>query len=386
VTEGSVPIDNLGHLWRVVRDWLTLKSLPLWAREGFSEDRGVFQERLTLEGQPILNAPRRLMVQARQIYSYAVAEQRHWMPGAGALVSEAARSMVRDYYQADGQQGWVRSVDAVGKIVDPTRDFYAHSFALFGLAAAFQSTRDDYYLAVADNTLRFLDSAMRHRAGGYVTQLPPCPGREMMQNPHMHLLEALMALYQVAPREDYRLRSQELISLLERHLFRPSAGILGEYFTSKWLPVDGDRGRLFEPGHHYEWVWLLGRYIRLFQCSLPVCTSLLLATANTKGISPEGLVWAEVREDGLVLDASIRLWPHTESMKAELSLGSADAYVRADRWLRVLYETFLAPAYPGGWHDRIDGQCRLLTDCMPASSLYHLVCALSEYEKFRIAL
>jgi mannose/cellobiose epimerase-like protein (N-acyl-D-glucosamine 2-epimerase family) len=379
---GSDPLDvREVPAWITVRQWLTSQSLPLWAQACFDQDREVFAERLTLDGQPVCDAPRRLMVQSRQIYCYSTAEQNDWMTGADILVEKAARSMVRDYYKADGHPGWVKSVDSFGRVQDATRDFYAHSFVLFGLAAAFQSTKDDYYLVLADATLEFMDSMMAHDLGGYVACLPISPNFELTQNPHMHLLEALLALYEAAPRDDYRLRSEKIVELLEERLFQPATGLLGEYFTSKWIPVKGDRGCSFEPGHHFEWVWLLDRYSRLFNCSLPSCSNALFQTAKTHGFSKEGFLWAEVRYDGVVKDRSIRLWPHTEAIKAELSRSTGGRSVSADLLLNLIYKTFLEPAYPGGWHDRVTADGKLLTDCIPASSLYHIVCAFSEYER-----
>ncbi|WP_373694142.1 AGE family epimerase/isomerase [Edaphobacter paludis] len=366
--------------WSTARLWLTDTALPLWSQVGFDQDRSVFHERLSLQGAPIRDMPRRLMVQARQIYSYATAERNNWMIGAGDLVARASRSMVRDYYEADGRPGWVMSVDNSGLVVDPTRDLYAHSFVLLGLAAAFESTGDDFYLVLADDTLRFMDSSMASSCGGYVSSLPNSSQSELRQNPHMHLLEALLALYVVAPKNDYRLRSKKVVSLLETRLFQPSTGILTEYFRSNWLPVEGDRGRLFEPGHHYEWIWLLSRYSQIFDCALSPCIEALRSTATIYGRSQKGGLWSAVRDDGVVIDPFIRLWPHTEAIKAGLSGKATDGYASVDRWLTILYQTFLRSAYPGGWNDLLTIDDQLLVDYIPSSSFYHLVCAFSECE------
>lgn len=366
--------------WSTARSWLIDYALPLWSQAGFDQSLSLFYDRLTLEGTPIRDAPRRLMVQARQIYSYATAKRHNWMGNPADLIARAAESMVRHYYEVDGQPGWAMSVDSSGRVVDSRRDFYAHSFVLFGLAAAFQSTGDDQYLDLADHTLVFLDSMMSHQGGGYVTALPSLPSSELQANPHMHLLEALLALYAVAPKNEYSERAEEIVALFETRFFQPSAGILCEHFTSSWLPVGGDRGRLFEPGHHYEWIWLLDRYSHLLGRMLPPCTDSLRRTALKYGRSNGGLLWSQVRDDGVVINSSFRLWPHTEVLKAELSARCGDGYASAGVWLDHLYQRFLKLAFAGGWHDLFDVDGRLLVDYMPASSLYHIVCAFSEYE------
>ena len=364
--------------WLDVRSWLTTYSLPLWATTGFDHTTNTFVERLTLQGDAIHDVPRRLMVQARQIFSYAAAERHGWIPGAGDLVARAARAMVGSYYEADGRPGWVMSVTSSGQVADTTRDLYAHAFVLLGLASAFQSTRDEFYLALADKTLSFMDNAMAYGQDGYLPTLPPLPELLLTQNPHMHLLEALLALYEFAPRENYKSRARAIVSLFETKLVMASTGTLTEYFDAGWVPADIGRGITFEPGHHYEWVWLLQRYSDLFGEPLSVCSDALERMATSFGRSQEGLLWSEVRTDGLVTDPSFRLWPHTEAIKAALSRGNLDA---ADEWLGLLHGSFLLNAYPGGWNDRINSDGEVLVGYMPASSLYHLVCAFSECER-----
>lgn len=363
--------------WTVVRRWLLEEALPLWAEAGYYKEQNAFAERLSLQGIAIRNQPRRLMVQARQIYSFAKAERHRWMSGAAELVSSASRSMVESYYQSDGTAGWVMSVDSDGRVLDCTRDLYAHSFVLLGLASAFASTRDEQYLSIIDQTLSFMDNTLAHQQGGYLPFVPNHQQPILTQNPHMHLLEALLAIHEVAPKDEYRIRSAKIVKLLETSLFRPRTSILSEYFDSSWTPVLGDKGSLFEPGHHYEWIWLLRRYSTMFNEPLSFCFDELDRTVTLHGCSEAGLLWNEVRDDGFVIDASFRLWPHTEAIKAALAKADYDA---ADSWLSILYRKFLHPAYSGGWNDRLDSQGGSLLSYMPASSLYHLVCAFSEME------
>ena len=40
-------------------------------------------------------------------------------------------------------------------------------------------------------------------------------------------------------------------------------GALGEYFEEDWTPLRGPVGSVVEPGHQFEWAWVLGEYARL---------------------------------------------------------------------------------------------------------------------------
>ena len=43
-----------------------------------------------------------------------------------------------------------------------------------------------------------------------------------------------------------------------------------------------------------------------------------------------------------------------------------------------LSETFLAKPFPAGWIDRVDADGKSLVNFVPASTLYHVFCALTE--------
>src|SRR3546814_5449526 len=86
----------------------------------------------------------------------------------------------------------------------------------------------------------------------------PLPRR---QNPHMHLLEAFLALYEASGEAHWLARAQSIHDLFRRHFLQQ--GQLVEFFDADWreVPQDGRDGarRLREPGHFFEWAWLLHR-------------------------------------------------------------------------------------------------------------------------------
>jgi mannose-6-phosphate isomerase len=59
---------------------LTKHSLPLWSGEGWDPVAGGFVEKLDTEGRADRAAPRRVRVQARQIYCFAKAADLGWYP------------------------------------------------------------------------------------------------------------------------------------------------------------------------------------------------------------------------------------------------------------------------------------------------------------------
>lgn len=363
--------------------WAVDRALPLWADAGFDQQHDRFEERLTLEGRRIPDAALRVMVQARQIHSYALAGRSGWYRGADSLVRRAFGTMVRDYRGRDGQPGWIFSIHRDGQPAETRRDLYGHAFVLLGIGAYVGATGDRAALSLADETLSYLDVHMRAACGGYVDSLPPIDGLRR-QNPHMHIFEGLLNLWTQSHEARYLDRAGEMFELFAKRFFQADRGVLVEYFDDGLSPASGSVGQIVEPGHHFEWIWLLRWYERESGRAVGDYVEPLYAHADRYGRDPAGLIVDEVLVDGSVHAASRRLWPMTEAIKAHLveaRLGRPHAAAKAAVLADLLFERFLSGAVAGGWIDRLDAAGKPATDFMPASSLYHLLGAIDELNR-----
>ena len=366
-----------------LRRWLIDQALPLWGGIGFDSARGAFVERLTFEGAPVLSAPRRAMVQSRQIYVFSHAAVLGWWPEGKTIALEAAHRLIDRYHAVDGSPGWVFAVDPDGAVCDPRRDFYAHAFALFGLAWAYKLAPEPRFLSTALTTLRVLDQHFASPTGGYHSVLPADAGRRE-QNPHMHLFEAMLAWFEATGHAMFLARAGELHGMMAGRFFQSQSGILAEYFDGSWTPQAGDLGRICEPGHHFEWSWLLRRYAGLAGRSDPPIAAALKAFGDRHGFDADGFVVDALLDDGRVHKASRRCWPHTEAVKAEVAAaetGDAEASPRAARTIDRLMAVFLGRPVAGGWIDHVDANGAPIVDSMPASTLYHVFLAAAEADR-----
>jgi mannose-6-phosphate isomerase len=365
--------------------WMREQALPLWATAGFDAEAGRFEEGLTVGGQPRPQAPIRLLVQARQIFVYAVALRRQWHPDCGDLVERAFGSMKRDYLRRGGDDGWAFSIARDGSVVDATRDLYAHAFVLLAVASYVQATGRQQALAVAHETIAFLDREMTAPLGGGYVETAASRGGIRRQNPHMHLFEAMLALWECSADSRFLERSRQLFDLFLARFFQERQGVLLEYFDSALTPL-ADADAVVEPGHHFEWCWLLRRYEKATGDSrVRRVVDRLYEHAGRAGYDADGLLVDEVRPDGAIAKASRRLWPMTEAIKSDLAeaqRGRIGAAERAAASSRALHWRFLEPAPKGGWVDRLDADGTPLTDFMPATSLYHLAGAVDALAAF----
>ncbi|MEP9387740.1 AGE family epimerase/isomerase [Mesorhizobium sp. KR9-304] len=372
--------DDLGTTWSFdrIRFWCVDTALPFWAEAGFDRRANAFHERLDFTGAPILAAPRRTMVQGRQIYAFAHAALLGWLPEGAELAIVAADNMIRLHWASDNEPGWVFSVSCDGAVVDARRDAYTQAFALYGLAWAYRLSAAQRYRDVADQTFDFLDRRLSSSASGIDVQ-----AGTRRQNPHMHMFEAALAWFEVTGNDQYLARATEIFRLFTTRFFQPHTAILVEHFDEDWRPAPDHRGHLFEPGHHFEWVWLLRRYGHHTGHGVDKYADALLGTALAMGFA-DGLIAAEVQDDATIFNREHRVWPHAEGIKAaaaEHEAGRGSMRELVDRLVLVLESRFLGKPFAAGWLDHFSPDGSLKIDFVPASTLYHLVLGIAEADR-----
>jgi mannose/cellobiose epimerase-like protein (N-acyl-D-glucosamine 2-epimerase family) len=373
------------------RAWAIDAALPFWSTAGFDAAAGAFHERVDFEGRPILSVPRRTMAQARQIYAFAHAHELGWSAPGGDLALRATRTLIARHWRADGADGFVFSLSPEGAVADPRRDTYAHAFALYGLAWAHRVEPDPLFREIADATYVVLDTLLAAPThGGYIDGAPR-PDQLRRQNPHMHLFEASLAWYEATADARYLARAGEIFGHFKTRFFHAPTGYLTEYFDDSWQPAPGDLGRICEPGHHCEWVWLLAKYARLSGSRVEPYTGPLYRSAFLHGRAENGLLVDEFFNDGRIAKTSQRCWPHTEAVKAAAAMaetrhteagqteaGHAD---NAAACLDILMDRFLGRPFKGGWIDHFDRDGGPLVDFAPSSTLYHALLAIAEADR-----
>jgi mannose-6-phosphate isomerase len=374
-------LATLAATWR---GWIGGHVLPFWEAHGRGTETALFLERLHLDGTPDVAAPLRLRTQARQVYVYAHA----YLMGLAPTGLDVARPTLLELYRRawapDGRPGWIHVLDAKGAPLDRRRDAYDHAFVLLMLAYYLRASGEAFVRPWIEATIAAIDTLFAAPHGGYAeTDTGGLPRR---QNPHMHLFEAFLALYEASGEPRFLARAGALFGLFRTRFMDDDAGIVREFFTVDWrrLP-DGTSDRI-EPGHLVEWVWLLRRYARHTGTPVDGLCATLLTSARRLGQPPAaaGCLVDVTDLTGVTLEDSRRLWPQTELIKALVAEARArhePALVREAAALSdTLFRTYLAATPPGTWRDRFTVAGTLAVDHIPASTLYHLFGVLAELE------
>jgi mannose-6-phosphate isomerase len=356
--------------------WLEDACFPFWA-ERAEHPSGGFRERLTLEGDPLDDELSRVRVQARQTFVFSRAALMGWRPDeARRLVQVGLASLLGSCRRSDGLVGKV--VRLGGGLADAQPELYDNAFAMLALAWAARALDAPELIGEAGVIFDRLDATHSHPSGGFHETLPPRSPRR--QNPHMHLFEASLALYEASGDEQYAIRADELLRLFETRFFNRETGHVREQLSETLEEAPGPSGNQIEPGHAFEWVALIAQRSRLLDDPAPDYVAHLYSSA-LRACDPVGRVPLSTSHSRGHADPSRRIWSQTEALRAHVARaadGDEAALVRARRQLDVLFAEHLEPAPYGGWLDHVDADGKRLSDAMTAATGYHLVTALAE--------
>jgi mannose-6-phosphate isomerase len=372
---------ELEHLCHRLQNWMFLKALPFWGSTG-RDGRHGFVECLDLAGRPCPVGFKRTRVHARQIYVFSHAFTLGY--GQGLEVARAGLDFLLKHGWTP-RGGWVVSMGETGGIVNEEIDLYDQAFVLLAFAWWIRASGSRDILPWVEQTLDIIDQRLSRgevegQTEGWNSRGPS--DKVLLQNPHMHLLEALLALYAIAPGSGIRHRIAQIIRLFEIRFFDPFSGSLGEYYDENWCRINSEHGHLVEPGHHFEWYWLLHRAEPIIGRYLRQPAERLYTFARQYGVEEEtGYIHDVLTSTGSIHNDRHRSWPQTEYIKAMLARADATGQLEQDqleRALRVLMRDYLDPAPEGCWIDHLDGAGRPCVSAIPASTLYHLFLATAE--------
>ncbi|MGU3401098.1 AGE family epimerase/isomerase [Brucellaceae bacterium D45D] len=368
--------------------WLHNDALPLWLASGVDGTDNGFFERIGQDGVATAGDDRRSRVHPRQIYCFAKAGAMGWQGSWQETVEAGIAYYDRIYKREDGFYGSL--ANAGGELIDDTFDLYNQAFSIFA-ASQIAVAIPGRYEEMRTRVMRLMNGLIadyHHPQGGFEEANPP--KLPLRSNPHMHLFEAMLAWESVDGDTSFWSNyADEIANLALTRFIDGKTGALREFFDHDWQPFPGEKGRVVEPGHQFEWAWLMGQWAHRRQNSQAMNAAKgLFQVAVNHGICAERKVAImSLYDDFSVHDGLARLWPQTEWIKSALlfaSLSSGDerehylnSAVRAMDALRP----FLATPIKGLWYDKWPEGEAMLDEPAPASTFYHILCACYEAEK-----
>lgn len=342
--------------------------VPLWQGPGWNAELALPYEALSPAHQPLPPQRYRAMACARQLYVFASLIDDPAFPAAAERAAALFRSLQSHFHDAE-HGGWFYSIDPHGAPLDQRKDLYTHAFIIFACAHYWAKVREPLVESVLNAALQVVLEQFSTGNGLYEASLEQdwsSLGSGPLQNPLMHLAEAFLATLSV--REDPTVQSA-LLALtdgMQQHFIEPVHNVM----------LEKPRGAVdnwFEPGHQFEWLFLLASSPLLQGTALHGSLDRAFGFAEQVGVDPQtGAVCGMLAPDGTLRDGTQRIWAQAEYLRA-LTLRPEGAE-RVQRQLLALQQRFL---YTGGWYECRDGQGNVSREDMPSTTPYHLATCYS---------
>ncbi|THD77654.1 MAG: mannose-1-phosphate guanylyltransferase [Phenylobacterium sp.] len=359
--EGFASVAEAADWYEV---WLRTAALPLWATAGVDPATGAFREALSLDGRP-QESFRRARVQARQVFVYATATKAG-IEGPWLAVAERGFQAFAERYRRPDRL-FANAVELASQTRDESAPLYEQAFALLAMAALHGAQAGGGKLPTEALGTGLALQAYRHAAGGF----RELGAHAFQANAHMHLLEAALAWDELDVDPFWGALADEIVTLALGRFIDPAGGFLREFFDADWRPAAGDDGRAVEPGHQFEWAWLLDRWGRARDDAAARAAARTLFQHGLRGVT-RGVAVDGLWDDLTVRDPMARLWPQTEHLKAALLFGEDADVLTAAHGLRRYLD---APAR-GAWRDKLRPDGSFVDEPAPASSFYHVLQAV----------
>ena len=328
----------------------------LCATDGWDHSRGQSRERLqaNLTAAPL--GDRRGMVVGRQLFFFSHAYRLTADPVYRNCAQHLFEDLIDNFWdETDG--GWYFSLTIDNGLSDTTKDLYGHAFIMFGLAHYLAIVHDDKALQWINRSNDIVLDRFALPGGWFApaTTRDWTPlGRTLEQNPHMHLLEAYLSLYKATKDEGFLRCAARIMSIYTEMLRTPDRSKVLEHLDERGQ-ASGEKGSLIQPGHLYEWYWLVSEYADIAGLAeFKSDNALIMEWANRHCLDLDaGGIFDLVDTSANIISDRKRIWPMTERIKALTTL-VREAPTEPSREALVGSITFMLENYcgaDGSWHE-----------------------------------
>jgi len=355
-------------------NWLFLSALPLWNDRGIDRHAGGFHEAIDMEGM-IPDCPRRARVQGRQSFVFALAGKLGWNGPWDSAAEDGLKYLDRCYRSDSGL--YHTRVLADGTVFDSSVMTYDQAFILLAAAQLYEMrpNREDLKF-FARLLMRQICLLRRCPEGGFWE----AGAKKYLSNPQMHLLEAALFWAPLDQDPIWMEVASEIVSLALDRFIDPKRNALFEEFEENWVVSKDVKTLSVEPGHQFEWAWLLEKWAVLTDRNDAHNAAETLFVAGRLGVDAvRNVAIDEVDHEFKPRRNTARLWPQTERLKAAVILyegAEGDAVSKYETEIVSAAQSlwrYLEVPLKGLWRDKMLPDGSFVDEAAPASSFYHII-------------
>ncbi len=272
------------------------------------------------------------------------------------------------------------------------RRTYDQSFALLALVTVQKADPTAVTDAQIDACISYIETVLTDPATGALWEDDDMArngaksGDLRAQNPHMHMFEAVMQAYEMTGDKVWLERAKTYMDLGERYFIDPQTGAICEFIGHDLTQNDSEMGTRREPGHQFEWAWLLNRYAEFSGDDAPrALADRMRNFVETHGIRPDGpmagAAYDAINAAGDVTEATHLLWPLTEAGKVYAAIaretGDGAAAKRAQDLADMIFDDYFATDKPA-WINQLDEDKNVVWNEGLTRLLYHVAFFITE--------
>ncbi len=301
--------------------------LDWWMEHMLNKETGFIYGEISGANIPDANAPIGLVLQSRILWTFSAAYNYTQNKVYLNFAHTAYKQLITQFYDKHyGGMFW--SVQPNRIPVSTKKQAYGIAFAIYGLSAYYEATKDQAALDKAAELYRCLEMHFYDPVyGGYIE----CLGNDFSviedvrlsdkdqnaiksMNTHLHVIEAYAKLYTVLPSEALKQSVTQLLVIFEQHIIDPITFQQKLFFQNDWTSTDSE----VSFGHDIEAAWLLQEAAVITKDALRIekFTNIAQAMASevAANLSPEGAVYNDYHTHTQVLNKGLDWWPQAEAM------------------------------------------------------------------------
>ena len=359
--------EQLQALAQWAKNDLENNLLPWWEQHTIDEEQGGFYGAVDKHNQPIKDAPRFVVLNARLIWTYAAAYATTKNP-VHQQMAKRAFEYVRDYFYDAENGGFFTWLHADGSVKDSHKFTYGNAFAIYGLAEYARVFDSAEAKDMAIQTARLLDTHMwDSHHGGYfetataywaytpfVTYLHPDTTIQKTMNTHLHMLEAYTHLLRIHEAPWLRSRVRELLYTVIHRVLNPTNHHMYLFQARDWTPVVQD----FTVGHDIESSWLLWETAAVLgekealEDTRKIAVNMARA-ALEDGVSAEGGMHTEWHVHEKAFSPNFSWWEQCEAVVGFLNayeMTGEEKFLTAAMGAKGFIDKYFIDRKRGGWY------------------------------------
>ena len=264
--------------WKTeLRQHLTKDLIPFWKGMRDAENGG-FYGYMDTKGRVDKKAEKGCILNSRILWFFSSACT---LLGEKSLrpYMDQAYTFLKESFLDKENGGLYWSVTYDGKPADDTKHTYNQAFAIYGLCAYYENTKQLEALDLAGNLYELIEERMRDE-GGYLeafdVDFAPVSNEKLSENgveatrtmnTLLHVMEAYTELYRVTKNlEDYReMREKvaqnlrEMFGIIEKKIYNPAKRRQEAFFDQDYHSLID----LYSYGHDIESAWLIQRGVEV---------------------------------------------------------------------------------------------------------------------------